>query len=68
MAEEQTKKLEGPIVVEQPFNVDGKRLLVKVTFPAAIAHDVGMENLFMAANRCIVSIDSKTHKVEKPRA
>lgn len=64
---EELKKMEGPISVEQPFNVDGKRLLVKVTFPATIAHDIGMEALYMAAHRCLVSIESKTHKVEKPR-
>jgi hypothetical protein len=67
MAEEPLKKMEGPIVVEQPFNVDGKRLLVKVTFPAPIAAEVGMEALLVAANRCIVSVESKTHRIEKPR-
>lgn len=68
MPEEPLKKMEGPITVEHPFTVDGKRLVVKVTFPAPIASDIGMEQVLVAANRCLVSIESKTHKVEKPRA
>jgi len=68
MPEEPLKKMVGPITVEHPFNVDGKRLVVKVTFPATIAADIGMEQLLVAANRCLVHVDSKTHKVEKPRA
>lgn len=66
MAEE-LKKMEGPITVEQPFNVDGKRLLVRVTFPGAIAMDIGMEAVYACASRVLVSVESKTHKVEKPR-
>jgi hypothetical protein len=61
------KKLEGPITVEQPFTVDGKRLVVQVTFPAAVAKDIGMEALFAAANRCLVNIESKNHRVDKVR-
>lgn len=68
MPEEPLKKMEGPITVEHPFNVDGKRLVVKVTFPATIASDIGMEHLFVAANRCLVHLESKTHRIEKPRA
>ncbi|MCA1814324.1 MAG: hypothetical protein LC624_10310 [Halobacteriales archaeon] len=68
MTEEPLKKLEGPITVEQLFTVDGKRLAVHVTFPAVIATEIGMEQLLVAANRCLVSIDSKTHKVEKVRS
>lgn len=67
MTEEPLKKLEGPITVEQPFNVDGKRLLVRVTFPAPIAKEIGMEALLVAANRCLVHVESKTHRIEKPR-
>ena len=62
------KRVEGPITIEQPFTVDGKRLLVTVTFPAAIAADIGMEAMFLAANRCLVKVESKTHKVERPRS
>lgn len=64
---EPLKKLEGPITVEQPFTIDGKRLVVMVTFPAAIAKDIGMEALFAAANRCLVNVESKNHRVEKVR-
>jgi hypothetical protein len=61
------RKMEGPITVEQPFNVDGRRLIVQVTFPGVIAKDIGMEAVLVAANRCLVSIESKTHKVDKVR-
>ena len=65
--EEPLKKLEGPITIEQAFNVDGKRLLVKVTFPATIAKDIGMEAMYQCANRALVHLESKTHNIEKPR-
>lgn len=64
---EELRKLEAPITVEQPFTVDGKRLIVHITFPASIAHDIGQEHLLVAANRCIVEVDSKHHRVEKVR-
>ena len=66
-AEEPLKKMEGPITVEQAFNVDGKRLLVKVTFPGNLAKDVGMETVYAVASKALVNIESKTHRVEKPR-
>lgn len=62
---EATKKFEGPITVEQSFKVDGKKLTVLVTFPGHVVADVGMETLLTAANRAIISVDSRSHKVEK---
>lgn len=67
MAEEQPRRLEGPITVEQPFVVDGRRLVVQVVFPAAIAKEIGMEPLLVAAHRCLVHVESKNHRVEKAR-
>ena len=67
MAEEPLKKMEGPITVEQPFNVDGKRLLVQVTFPGSVAKDIGMEAVYAAASRVLIHLESKTHRIEKPR-
>ena len=64
---EQTKKFEGPVSVERSFKVDGKKLTILVTFPAAVVQEVGMEPLLMAANRCIVTIESKNHAVDKFR-
>jgi len=66
-ADEQTKKFEGPVSIERSFKVDGKKLTVLVTFPAHVVQEVGMEALLMAANRCIVAIDSKNHAVDKFR-
>lgn len=64
---ETTKPFSGPVSIERSFKVDGKKLTVMVTFPAAVVAEVGMETLLMAANRAIVAIDSKNHAVDKFR-
>jgi hypothetical protein len=61
------KKFEGPVSVERSFKVDGKKLTIMVTFPAQVVQEVGMEQLLLAANRCIVTIESKNHAVDKFR-
>ncbi len=66
-AEEATKKFEGPVTVERSFKVDGKKLTVLVTFPAGVVKEVGMEALLLAANRAVVTVDSKSHVIEKFR-
>lgn len=66
-APEATKKFEGPVSVERSFKVDGKKLTILVTFPAQVVQEVGMEALLMAANRCLVTIESKNHAVDKFR-
>ena len=67
MTGEATKKFEGPVTVERAFKVDGKKLTVLVTFPASVVSEVGMETLVLAANRCIVNVESKSHTVDKFR-
>jgi len=62
-----TKKFEGPVSIERSFKVDGKKLTVMVTFPGNVVAEVGMETLLMAANRAIVTLDSKNHSVDKFR-
>jgi len=64
---EATKKFEGPVSIERSFKVDGKKLTVMVTFPAAVVQEVGMEQLLLAANRAIVVVESKNHAVDKFR-
>lgn len=64
---EPTKRFQGPVTIEQGFRVDGKKLTILVTFPAQVAQEVGMEALTLAANRAIVSIETKNHAVEKIR-
>ena len=64
---EATKKFEGPVAVERSFKVDGKKLTILVTFPAQVVAEVGMEQLLLAANRAIVTIESKNHAVDKFR-
>lgn len=66
-AGEAMKKFEGPVTVERAFKVDGKKLTVLVTFPAAVVQEVGMEMLLLAANRAIVNVESKNHVVDKFR-
>lgn len=65
--EEKTKKFEGPVTIEQAYKVDGKRLSVTITFPGNVAAEIGMDAVITAANRAIVAIESKNHKVEKVR-
>lgn len=62
-----TKKFEGPVSIERSFKVDGKKLTVLVTFPGVVVQEVGMEQLLLAANRAIVSVESKNHTVDKFR-
>ncbi len=59
------KKFEGPITIEHSFKVDGRKLTVLVTFPGHVVAEAGMEMLLAAANRAVVTLDSKSHKVEK---
>lgn len=66
-AGEATKKFEGPVAIERSFKVDGKKLTILITFPASVVAEVGMEPMVMAANRCIVTIESKNHAVDKFR-
>lgn len=61
------KKFEGPVSIERSFKVDGKKLTILVTFPAAVVQEVGMETLLLAANRAIVTVESKNHAVDKFR-
>ena len=56
------------MTIEQVYKVDGKRLSVTVTFPGAVAAEIGMDAVMTAANRAIVAIETKNHKVEKVRA
>lgn len=62
---EAMKKFEGPVTVERSFKVDGKKLTVLVTFPAPVVAEVGMESLLLAANRAIVTLETKNHAVDK---
>ena len=62
---EPLKPMTGPVTVEKAFQVDGKRLTVQVTFPAAIAAEIGLEHVVLAANRCLVNLESKQHRIEK---
>ncbi|HWG90811.1 MAG TPA: hypothetical protein VNZ52_08200 [Candidatus Thermoplasmatota archaeon] len=47
--------------------MDGKKLTVLVTFPGATVQEVGMEKLLLAANRAIVTLETKNHQVDKVR-
>lgn len=62
-----TKPFKGPVSIEQRYQVDGRKVTVKVQFPAAVADEVGMENLVAAANRAIITLESKDHEISKIR-
>jgi hypothetical protein len=64
---EGTKPILAPITVERNFNVNGKRVTVHVTFPATIANEIGLENMYLCAQRVIVKMDSKEGKIKELR-
>lgn len=57
----------APIILERAFQVAGKRVVVHVTFPAVIAQEIGLENMFLCANRVLVRMDSKDAKIKELR-
>ncbi len=59
--------IKGPVKVEQTFRIDGRKLTVLVTLPSQVADEIGMEAAVLAANRAIVTIESKNHEVKKVR-
>ncbi|HLE48055.1 MAG TPA: hypothetical protein VI818_07140 [Candidatus Thermoplasmatota archaeon] len=64
MAEE-TKPMVAPITVERHYQVSGKRLTVHITFPAQIAKEIGLETMYLCAQRVLVSLDSKEHRIKE---
>jgi hypothetical protein len=65
MANEPGKPMVAPIILERTFKVGGKRVTCHVTFPAAIASEIGLENMFLCAQRVLVRLDSKETKVQE---
>lgn len=61
------KPIKGPVTIEQGFKVDGEKVTVRVQFPAQVADEIGMENVVFAANRAIVTLESKNHDISKIR-
>lgn len=55
----------APIIVERHFLVNGKRITCHVTFPATIANEIGLENMYLCAQRVIVRLDSKEGKIKE---
>jgi hypothetical protein len=65
--EPEREPMKGPVTVEQAFEVDGRKLTVHVKFPKQVADEVGLDNLLVAANRAIVTLDTNDHDIEKIR-
>lgn len=59
------KPMVAPITVERNFQVNGKRVTCQVTFPAMIARDIGLENMYLCAQRIIVRLESKDGKIKE---
>ncbi|HEX9816289.1 MAG TPA: hypothetical protein VGB18_04860 [Candidatus Thermoplasmatota archaeon] len=65
MADEASKPMVAPITVERSFRVGGKKVVCHVTFPAAIAKEIGLENMYLCAQRVLVRLDSKDTKIQE---
>lgn len=61
------RPIKGPVTIEQGFKVDGQKVTVRVQFPAQVAEEISMEDVVFAANRAIVTLESKNHEIEKIR-
>lgn len=59
--------MKGPVTIEQAFKVDGKKLTVHVKFPKQVADEVGLDNVLVAANRALVTLDTDNHDIKKIR-
>lgn len=57
----------GPVIIEQGFRVDGQKLTVRITFPAEVAREFGMDTVLQIANKGLVAIETKNHEVRKVR-
>lgn len=62
---EDVKPLLAPITVERSFLVGGKRVTCLVTFPATIAKEIGLENMYLCAHRVLVRLEAKDGKVKE---
>ncbi|HLE47196.1 MAG TPA: hypothetical protein VI818_02780 [Candidatus Thermoplasmatota archaeon] len=62
---EGTKPMVAPITLEKHFLVGGKRVTCHVTFPAQIAAEIGLENMFACAQRVLVRLESKEGKIKE---
>ena len=65
MADETSKPMVAPITVERSYRVGGKKVVCQVTFPAAIAKEIGLENMYLCAQRILVRLESKDTKISE---
>ena len=57
------KPMESSISVERSFKVEGQRVTVQVTLPATLAKEIGMDAMLTAAQKLLVTLDSKEAKI-----
>jgi hypothetical protein len=65
--EPQLKSLEAPIILERNFLIGGKRITVHVTFPAQLGKEIGLENVYVCAQRLLVKAEGKGVAVKELR-
>lgn len=65
MSNEAGKPMVAPITVERSYRVGGKRVVCQVTFPATIAGEIGLENMYLCAQRVLVRLESKEAKIQE---
>jgi hypothetical protein len=66
-AGDETGPPKGPVTIEQPFEIDDRKLDVHVTFPAQVSEEIGLDKILVAANRAVVKIETDDHDIEKIR-
>lgn len=62
---ENLKPLKAPITVEKNYLVAGKRITFQVVFPASIGEEIGLENVYVCAQKILVRADSKNATVKE---
>lgn len=67
MSDDEAKPMVAPITVERAFQVAGKRVVCQVVFPATIAKEIGLENMFLCANRVLVHLESRDVRIKELR-
>lgn len=59
------KPMIAPITVERNYLINGKRVTCHVTFPAMIANEIGLENMYLCAQRVLIKMETKEGKIKE---
>lgn len=62
---EDVKPMTAPITVEKHFLIGGKRITFQVVFPAFIAKDIGLEHVYVCAQKVLLRVEGKNTDVKE---